>query len=328
MFVQLFSLDNIFKAWKKFCSGKTNKDDVVSFQYHLDDNILLLHDNISTGLYKHSDYEYFQIFDNKKRDIYKANVRDRVVHQIIYDYLVSIYESIFISDSYSSRKNKGHHKAIITLRYFIKLASDGGKRGCFVLKCDVKKYFDNIDHNILFRIIKGKTHCPKVLSIIREIIDSFNTRDADGQSIDGKGIPLGNITSQIFANIYLNALDQYVKRELRCRFYLRYNDDVAIVSNNEEELRLFRDEMINFARNKLNLIIPYEKTSIKKVSWGIDFLGYIILPNAVVLRDKTKAKMYSKIDKSNITSYLGILKHCNAYNLRLKTISMVYKGKA
>ena len=322
MFNQLFSLVNIFNAWRKFRLGKTRKNDVISFEYHLEDNILSLYEDISVNKYKHGEYEHFQVFDNKKRDIYKAKVRDRVVHQIIYDYLLSIYEKIFISDSYSSRNNKGHHKAIKTLRYFIRLASDGNKEKCFVLKCDIKKYFDNVDHTILFRFIKGEVECSMTISIIQEIISSF---DIDAHK---KGIPLGNITSQIFANIYLHILDMYIKEELRCRFYIRYNDDLVIISNNEKELEKIKNKIMDFVYKTLKLNIPIEKTSIRKVSWGIDFLGYVILPNTVLLRDKTKGKMYEKINKLNINSYFGLLKHCNSYNLRQKIISKVMDNES
>jgi len=323
MFVQLFSLINIFNSWKKFKLGKTRKKDVVSFEYHIEDNIFLLHDDINNFRYTHKKYEHFNVYDSKKRDIFKADVSDRIVHQIIYDYLVSIYEHILISDSYSSRINKGHHKAIQTLRYFIKLSSDGDKRKCFVLKCDIKKYFDSVDQVILLQLLKKRIDCPKILSLVQEIVQSFNSKNCNEQVLDGKGIPLGNVTSQIFANIYLDSLDKYVKENLKCRFYVRYNDDIAVVSNSLKDLEEIRDNIISFVANSLKLTIPFEKTSIRKVSWGIDFLGYVILPNAVLLRDKTKGKMYSNVSGYNISSYLGMLKHCNSHNLRQKIVSIV-----
>jgi hypothetical protein len=137
-----------------------------------------------------------------------------------------------------------------------------------------------------------------------------------------KGIPLGNITSQIFANIYLNILDQYIKKELKCRFFVRYNDDFIIISNSKEKLNEIKDNIVNFVRQKLLLEIPNEKISIRKACWGIDFLGFVVLPNCVLIRDKTKNKMYLNISQKNITSYLGLLKHCNSYNLKRKILSM------
>lgn len=283
-----------------------------------------LYNELANFEYKHRAYTFFQVFDNKKRNIFKADVRDRIIHQIIYDHLVMLYEPIFISDSYSSRNRKGHHKAIQMLRYFIKLATDGGHVPCFVLKCDIKKYFDNVDHTVLLECISEKVTCTDTMSVITEIISSFNsTAVSPGGSVKGRGIPLGNITSQIFANIYLHRLDMFIKKELQCRWYVRYNDDIAIVANNLEKLEILRDTLIRFVAEELRLNIPMEKTSIRKVQWGIDFLGYVILPSAVLLRDQTKHKMYSGISRKNVDSYLGMLKHCNSHNLKQKVIAKV-----
>lgn len=311
----------MFSAWQIFRRGKTRKKDVMDFEMHLEDNIFSLYEEVKNDKYKHSAYAYFQIFDNKKRDIYKAEVRDRIIHQIVYDYLVSRFEPHFITDSYASRINKGQYRALNTFRYFIKLASNSHKE-CYILKCDVRKYFDNVDHNILLSLIKEKVKCEKVFKIIENIISSYHIEN----SLQ-KGIPLGNITSQIFANIYLNTLDQYVKKELGCRFYVRYNDDIVLVFENNKSIINTRDKIILFAKNKLFLDIPIEKTSIRKIGWGVDFLGFVVLPDATLLRDKTKHKIYANIKRKNIHSYLSILKHCNSFNLKTKILAMekIYK---
>lgn len=311
---ELFALDNVFYAWKVFRRGKASNMDVMNFEMHLEDHIFGLFEELQNGTYKHSPYTHFQIFDNKKRDIHKANVRDRIVHQIVHDYLSSIFEPIFISDSYASRINKGQYKAIKTLRYFIKLTSHVGR--CFILKCDIKKYFDSIDHAVLLGVIKEKIVCQKIFEIIKEVVCSYSSFVGSH-----KGIPLGNITSQIFANIYNHVLDDYIKKDLRCRFYVRYNDDFVIVSKDKEELEELRNKIIIFVKEKLFLEIPIWKTSISKIGWGIDFLGFTILPQAVLLRNKTKNKIYSNIDQKNICSYFGILKHCNSHNLKRKILA-------
>lgn len=313
---ELFSLNNIFKAWAKFRRGKAGKNDVMNFGLHLEDNLFCLYEELHNGVYKHLSYKYFQIFDNKKRDIYKAEVRDRVVHQIIFDYLLLLFEPEFISDSYASRIDRGQYKAINAFRYFIKLVHNQYKP-CFILKCDVRKYFDSLDQTVLLNLIKEKITCEKTLEIIKEIISSHTA-----SSLPGKGVPLGNITSQIFANIYLNTLDKYVKKGLRCRFYVRYNDDLIVVSESSLKLEEIRTKIIFFAKEKLFLDIPIEKTSIRKINWGVDFLGFTILPEAVLLRNKTKNKMYANISPKNAYSYLGILEHCNSYNLKRKILSM------
>ncbi len=319
---ELFGLDNIFGAWRKFRRGKAGKKDVMDFELHLEDNLFGLYKELRDHNYRHSAYKYFQVFDNKKRDIYKARVRDRVVHQIIYDYLLSLFEPEFIADSYASRLEKGQYKAIGAFRYFIKLAN-APRKPCFVLKCDVRKYFDNIDQGILLDLIKGKVICDKTFAVIREIISSYVF------SGSGKGIPLGNITSQVFANIYMDTLDDYVKRELRCRFYVRYNDDFVIISEsgNKGDLEKIRSRVIIFVKERLMLDIPLPKTCIRKISWGVDFLGFTILPKAVLLRNKTKNKIYANIDLKNVCSYFGILKHCNSYELKRKILSLDKLGE-
>lgn len=316
----MFSLDSIFDAWTKFRRGKSGKIEIIIFELHLEDNLFRLCNDLQSGKYKHSKYEYFQIFDNKKRDIYKANIRDRIVHQIIFDYLISLYDVGFISDSYASRKRKGQYRAINAFRYFIKLALSNSKR-CFVLKCDVRKYFDNIDQDILFNIITEKISCDRTLFVIKEIISSYVFSDFK------KGIPLGNITSQIFANIYLDLLDRYIKKELRFRYYVRYNDDFVIISSSNKKLQLARESITVFVKRKLLLDIPFEKTSIRKISWGVDFLGYTILPTAVLLRNKTKSKMLANVNFQNVDSYFGILTHCNSFNLKQKTLFVCLERK-
>lgn len=311
---ELFNLDNIFSAWQKFRRGKRGKKDVIYFELHLEDNLFELYEDLKNFNYEHSSYSHFQIVDNKRRDIHKAKIRDRVVHQIIFDYLNSIFEPKFIADSYSSRKGKGQYKAINTFQYFVKLANDN--KPIFVLKCDIRKYFSNIDQNILLSFITQKITCPKIISIITEIIFSYTFSDHK------KGIPLGNITSQIFANIYLDSLDKYIKNELRCRFYVRYNDDFIIILDSKRKLVKIRYEIMHFIQEKLLLVIPVEKTTVRKINWGVDFLGFTILPDVVLLRDKTKNKIYTNIKPENLHSYFGILEHCNSHNLKRKILSV------
>ncbi len=144
----------------------------MNFEAHLEDNLFGLYEDLRSNVYRHLSYKHFQIFDNKKRDIYKAEVRDRVVHQIIYDYLLSIFEPEFISDSYASRLEKGQYKAVNAFRYFVKLAG-GSRKSCFILKCDVRKYFESIDQNLLLDLIRPKINCGKIFAVVEEIIRSY-----------------------------------------------------------------------------------------------------------------------------------------------------------
>jgi len=308
-------VDNIFDAWKTYRRGKTGKRDVMNFEMHLEDNLFGLYEDLRTMKYRHGEYTHFQIFDNKKRDICMSPVRDRVVHQIVYDYLLSLYERDFIFDSYASRTGKGQYKAVQAFQYFLKL-SDNSRAPSFVLKCDVRKYFDSIDQNILFCMIRKKVASEKILAVVKEIIFSYDL------SVTGKGAPLGNITSQVFANIYLDVLDKYVKNELKCRFYVRYNDDFVILSESREKLEKIRNAVVIFVKKNLLLDIPLQKTCIRKADWGIDFLGFTVLPKVLLLRNKTKNKMYTNIDRQNIHSYFSILQHCRSHNLKEKILAM------
>lgn len=289
-----------------------------------------MHRDLCGGNYCHQAYEFFRISDPKKRDIHKADIRDRIVHQLIYDYLSKLFEPIFIEHSYSSRIGKGSHRAVKQLKIFSQDIANRNFGRCYAAKCDVKKYFENIDHNILFKILCKNIYDEKIRKILREVIGSFHCKS-------GKGIPLGNITSQIFANIYLNELDQFIVKKLKIRHYARYNDDFVILDYNKERLVEYAGKAKAFVENKLLLKIPKEKISFRKLKWGIDFCGYIILPNAVLLRRKTKRRMLKNIfhiaekyKKGEIAtqdfakifnSYCGLLEHCNSYNLKNKLLS-------
>jgi RNA-directed DNA polymerase len=308
----LFSVDNLFSAWFRFRRGKAGKTKVMEFARHLADNIVELYDILNNHKYKHSGYSHFVVNDNKKRDIYVAQISDKIIHQIISDYLISIYEPIFIENSYSSRIGKGTHKALQAFRYF-SINAGGKNRRIFVLKCDIRKYFDNIDHNILLQLIERKIKDKNVLSIISEIIRSFESGNAKG-----KGIPLGNVTSQIFANIYLNELDCFAKKILRARFYVRYNDDFLVIDDNFKRLSKYLAYVRKFLSENLLLDVPKHKAEIRKLDWGVDFLGYTILPNSILLSGKTKSKIFKRCDQSNFESYFGILRHCDSFRLRQK----------
>ncbi len=309
----LFSLESMFRAWEKFRSGKTRKYEIMYFERHLEDNIFNLHDELYSRRYKHSSYEHFIVFDRKKRDIHKAKIKDRLVHQIIHDYLSEIFEPLFIADSYSSREEKGSHKAVKTFRYFMKLVGNGADR-CFVLKCDIKKYFNSIDQEILLRILREKINDDEIFEIVKIIVSSFELEK-------GKALPLGNATSQIFANIYLNELDWFVKRELKARFYVRYNDDFVILDESSERLTRFLSEIRKFVSGRLKLEIPPNKCSLRKSLWGVDFLGFTVSNKFTLLRKSTKGKMKAKLNRKNIISYLGMLSHCNSFDLRAKILA-------
>lgn len=327
---ELISLENIFRAWKKFSLGKTGKEDVIRFWNNLEDNIFELHNKLKIQKYKHGSYVSFIIRDPKKRIIHKAGIEDRIIHQIIFDFLRPIFEKRFIFDSYSSRIGKGNHKAVKRLNLFCQRASYNNTQSCWVLKCDIYKFFDNINHQILFSMIKKGVGNIKILKVIKEILDSF-------KSMPGKGLPLGNITSQLFANIYLHELDYFIKNKLRIKHYIRFNDDFVIIHKNKKFLEATALEIQKFLKKDLKLNLPDDKIQLRNLSWGIDFLGYIILPNGVLIRTNTRKRLLKNINKridnynkglisfnklaQTVNSYLGVLKHCSSFKLRQEILN-------
>jgi retron-type reverse transcriptase len=317
VFEKLITLDNLFLAWSEFKKGKTKRKDVQEFEFNLEDNIFQIYHELKNKTYCHSNYTSFYIQDPKLRHIHKAKVRDRIVHHLISKYLQKIYNKTFIFDSYSCRINKGTHKAVKRLRKFSLKLSKNNKTNFYVLKCDIKRFFDTIDHNILFKILKQKIKDKNILWLIKEIINSFHKNL-------NKAIPLGNLTSQHFANIYLNQFDQFTKHKLKVKYYIRYTDDFVVLDKSKEYLENIVSPINEFLENQLKLSLHPDKIIIRKYNQGIDFLGYITLPYHRILRTKTKKRMFRRINNKNIQSYLGILKHCNGYKLRKKMEKEVF----
>ena len=205
---QIISLENLFKAFDEFKKGKRGKSEVAEYEIESEDNILKLHYQLLDGQYKHSPYVQFKISDPKPRIIHKACAQDRVLHQAVFRVINPIFKKSFIFDSYSSRLKKGTHKSVWRLEKFTKKVSSNYKNPVYAVKIDIKKFFDTIDHRTLFKLLKRKIKCQKTLNLLKMIIESYETKPA-------KGIPLGNVTSQMFGNIYLDPLDKFVKEKLR-----------------------------------------------------------------------------------------------------------------
>lgn len=270
------------------------------------DNILALHADLESGTYHHGPYKAFKIHDPKPRDIHKATVRDRLVHHAVYRILYPHFDTTFIPDSYSCRKNKGTHKAINQFRKYFYKTSKNNTQTCWVLKCDIKKFFASIDQEILLNILSQRVADKKTINLLREIITSFYP-----------GLPLGNLTSQLFVNIYMNEFDWFIKEDLRIKQYIRYADDFVILSHNRSLLEKLIPLIQKFLRD--NLRLTAHKISIRTVASGIDFLGWVHFPDHRVLRTNTKRRMFARIKKDStpeaLASYWGMLRHGNTYKL-------------
>ncbi len=322
-YAKISSIESIFQAWNEFKIGKRNRKDVQIFERNLEDNLFILHRRIVNKTYKHGTYVAFNIYDPKFRHIHKAKVEDRIVHHAAVSIIEPLFDKSFIYDSYSCRDNKGMHRAVKRLYFFVRKVSKNYSSNCFALKLDVRKFFESVDHNILLNLLKKKIKDEDFISLIKNILDSFSKE---------KGIPIGNLTSQIFANVYLNELDKFMKQELRIKYYIRYCDDFVILSKDRKYLENLIVKIGDFLNRSLKLSLHENKMIICKYVQGIDFLGYIILPHFILPRTKTRKRAFRKMyEKSKdlkngvisqysfnqtVQSYLGYFKHADSYELR------------
>jgi hypothetical protein len=253
---------------------------------------------------------------------------------------------MFIPESFSCRIGKGHHRGFFCSAGYLRKASSNNTKVCFALKCDIRKFFDSVNHKILKRVIRKKIIDQKALDLIDKIIDSYScvyrqpeiiVLERDIQS--ARGLPLGNLTSQLFANIYLNELDQFAKKELRIKYYARYMDDFIIVSDDEKYLKNLLLPIKYFLESELKLELHPNKISIRKFSQGLDFLGYVARPRHNLVRTKTRRRIFKRMKKAAenlaageiekdgyerlLKSYLGVLSHADAYELGEKLKSII-----
>jgi RNA-directed DNA polymerase len=310
----IISLDNLLEAWREFVRGKCGKRDVQEFQARLMDNIFALHNDLKNKTYKHGPYQAFNINDPKPRNIHKATVRDRLLHHAIYRILYPLFDRAFIADSYSCRKGKGTHKAINCFRSFAYRVSANHTRTCWVLKCDIRKFFASIDHAVLMRVLRTRISGHDIADLLDRVITSFNA------STPGVGLPLGNLTSQLLVNIYMNEFDQYMKHTLKTKYYIRYSDDFVILSKSKSWLESILPYMVGFLGERLRLEMHPDKVFIKPFASGVDFLGWVHFPDHRVLRTSTKKKMIRRCrlgsaDNGVAASYAGMLSHGNAHRL-------------
>ena len=304
----MISAEPVFAAWELFRRAKRSRRDVLEFERHLEENLFELRADLADRRYRHGAYVPFQICDPKQRQIHKATVRDRIVHQLVVSFVEPLFERQFIYDSFSCRKSKGTHAAVTRLGVLLGRASNNNTRTVYALKCDVRKFFASIDHAILRDQLSSRIDDPDILRLLSNIIDSH------GASA-GKGMPLGNLTSQLIANIYLHELDWFMKHTLRQKHYIRYCDDFIILGLNRDALLSLVPKIADFIQARLKLALHPHKVTVRSWSQGIDFLGYVVKPHNTVLRGKTKQRMVDRVNRNNLTSYLGLCSHANSYHL-------------
>jgi retron-type reverse transcriptase len=344
----LFSYRNIYRCYLECRKNKRNSANALKFEINAEENIFKLEQELKKKTYHPSRSILFAARKPKLREIFAADFRDRIVHHILIDYLEKIWEPVFIYDSYACREDKGTHKAVRRLQNFLRKITKNGNLRAYYLQLDIKDFFPSLDKSILFNLIKKKVSNSDILWLAKTILFWDCTRSyvakgdrqlllniPNNKSLFGKnnlrGLPIGNLTSQFFANIYLNELDQFIKHTLKIHYYLRYVDDFVILSRDKDELIRFKNEIKDFLMDRLRLYLHPKRQKLLIASDGIDFLGYIIRHNYTLVRHrvinnlKARLRLYyqGKINdfqelQKMVTSYLGHFKWANSYRLTQK----------
>ncbi len=318
----IISIDNLLEAWSEFLAGKRSRLDVQGFEINLISNIISLHNDLVAKTYKHSSYQAFNISDPKPRNIHKAKVRDRLLHHALYRVLYPFFDKTFVADSYSCRIGKGTHKAMNRFREFAHRASCNNTKTVWVLKCDIKKFFASIDQAALIEILGEYVPDQNIRWLLGQIIGSFNSPET------GRGLPLGNLTSQLFVNVYMNEFDQFVKHKLKARHYIRYADDFVFMSEHRPWLESLVPLIKDFLEAKLRLTLHPRKLFLKTLSSGVDFLGWEHFSDHRVLSTTARRRMKNRITEhptnETIQSYLGLLKHGNSEKIKTQILDSQY----
>lgn len=331
LFKKIVDVENIYNAYRKSLKGK-NKYSRESMEFRNDEtyNIAKLIESLRDKTYKFSGYMNFIVTEPKERIIDAPHFKDKVVQLAINNVLKEVYYPNFIYDSYACIDGKGTHKCVDRVQEFLRLGKRNYGGDAYIIKVDVKKFFYSIDRDILKSIIRKRIYCKDTLILLFKIIDSAN-------SISEKGLPLGNTISQLCANIYLNELDQYCKRSMSIKYYLRYMDDVVCVVENKSEAIMVLEHIQNFLNDRLSLQVNTKKTKIFPISQGINTVGFKIHTTHRLLRNDCKKKIKRKIKAmpklmqlNRITkekamqilnSWLGHAKHGCSYNFIISLLS-------
>ena len=273
---ELVSFENLYEAYSAACKHKRYTNSCSEFSAHREEYLLALQEELSSLTYLPGEYRQFTIYEPKKRLISAAPFRDRVVHHALVNVLEPVFEPTFISDSYATRIGKGTHRAILKFESFF-------KQYRFVLKCDIERYFPSIDHEVLLSLIERKIKCPATLRLIRILLAHSPQQDTQARYFPGDnlftpfdrphGLPIGNLTSQFFANVYLDPIDHLVKEELRFQAYLRYMDDFCLFANTKAEL-WDALETIRQKCARFRLTLKPSKTRIYSTAESVEFLGF------------------------------------------------------
>lgn len=290
LYYKIYKWENLLLAFLKARRRKTKKDYVKKFEENLIKNLQQLQFELMTQTYKPRPLKTFILRDPKTRKISKSHFRDRIVHHALCNIIEPIFQKSFIYDSCANQKRKGTSFAIKRFDKFRRKATKNLKTEVFCLKADIKHYFHEMNHDIMLNIIKRKISDKRTVGLIKNILNNGANK---------KGMPLGNLTSQLFANIYLNDLDHFTKHKLKTKFYIRYVDDFIILNKSKQKLAIWKKEIVIFLRINLKLELHPEKSRIISLSKGIDFVGFRNFYYYKLLRKRNIKSMKQKLKLLN-----------------------------
>jgi len=328
----------LLQAYYDCRKHKRNTYNALKFEEHLETNIMDLYHDLIHDRYQIGRSICFVITKPKPREVWAADFRDRIVHHLIYNKFFHIFTKSFIHDSYACLPNKGTLNAAKRLEKFLRSSSHNYKRKTYFLKADIKNFFMTINKDIMFELICKKVNdkwwqnlihkvlyndCvskaivkspKKLLNLIPKQKSLFNANKTCG-------LPIGNLSSQFFANIYLNELDQYIKRDLKCIYYIRYVDDIVIIDQSHQRLNQIYDKICIFTKDVLHIEFHDKKKQLNTIDKGINFVGYIVKPYRKYIRRSTIKNLYNRTKimknyRQSLNSYFGMLIHANTYRER------------
>ena len=328
IFYKKLTFEKLLEAHQRASCGKKSRKEIILFEMDLETNIVKMLNDIKYNNYQFGNYREFIIYEPKKRVIKSLPYKDRIVHQwYIIEFIKPFFYPRFIKDTYACIDNRGTHKTVIQVQKYMRKMQKKYDN-YFVLKCDIKKFFYSINVKILMEILENNISDKALLNFTRLILNSK----------DDKGIPIGNYTSQFYANIYLNELDHYIKEQLKIKYYVRYMDDFILLLENKDVARKMKDDIEKFVNTKLDLELN-KKTSFFPSKIGIDFCGYKIFETHILLRKRFKKKFKKNIclwnklyctDKLNykrmnmsLNSFKAHARHSNSYDFTRKLLSKI-----
>ncbi|MBI2146176.1 hypothetical protein HYU22_02460 [Candidatus Woesearchaeota archaeon] len=332
LYTQLCSYQNLERAFKKARKKRTLKPYVIDFEKDSEANLLQLQNELRFHTYKPQPLQQFVIRDPKVRTINRSAFRDRIVHHALCNIIAPIFEKGFIFDSYANRRGKGTFKAIARFDYFTRKITRNFSRRAYVLKADIRHYFETVDQKILLSFLMRKIADQRICWLIKTILSNYETST-------GKGMPLGNLTSQFFANVYLNELDQFVKHSLKAGYYIRYVDDFVIFHHSRPELEQSRAATAHFLEKKLALELHPGKSKIIPLERGTEFLGMKIFLFHKMIKRRNLKNFYRKLEElcrqydqkevsydiiyDFLEGWMAYAKNADTYTLRKKMLLSV-----